>query len=171
MRRSRYVFLVRNMKTQSNDRSRRQPTPTSENAAPSSKPVSVRGQEGIVSRCTPKRKPSSTRIVVGRERLTWRADNNQLWLYRGRKRMPHACVEPDTVHPGLFRVRFSGGNVSDIVNLTRAKDAALAIVLRCLNSVAQDSPPGELQARQKSAGVSDHPRSLEGTPNPRSSEV
>jgi hypothetical protein len=80
--------------------------------------------------------------------------------------MPHACVEPDTVHPGLFRVRCSDGNVSDIVNLTRAKDAALAIVLRSLNSGAQDSPPGGLRARQKLAGVSE-----EGPPNPRSSEV
>jgi hypothetical protein len=151
------------MKTLSNDRSRRQPSSTNENAAPSTKPVSVRGREGVVSLCTPKRKPTTT--VVGRERLVWRADNNRLWLYHGRKRMPHACVEPDTVHPGLFRVRFSGGNVSDIVNLTRAKDAALAIVLRSLNSEAQDSPLGGPQARQKSVGVS------EGTPNPRSLEV
>jgi hypothetical protein len=153
------------MKTQSSDCSWREPSLISENVGPSTKPVSIKGREGIVSRCTPKRKPSATRTVFGRERLTWRADNNRLWLYRGRKRMPHACVEPDTVHPGLFRVRFSGGNVSDIVNLTRAKDAALAIVLRSLNSEAQDSPLGGPQARQKSVGVS------EGTPNPRSLEV
>ena len=85
--------------------------------------------------------------------------------------MPHACVEPDPVHPSLFRVRCSDGNVSDLVNLARAKDAALAIVLRSLNSEAQDSPPGRLQARQKSPGVSDHPRSPEDSPKPRSLEV
>jgi hypothetical protein len=32
-------------------------------------------------------------------------------------------VVPDAVHPGMSRVRWRDGHLSDITNLTRAKDA------------------------------------------------
>ena len=32
-------------------------------------------------------------------------------------------VVPDAVHPGMWRVRWPDGRLSDITNLTRAKDA------------------------------------------------
>jgi hypothetical protein len=32
-------------------------------------------------------------------------------------------VVPDEVHPGMWRVRWPDGRLSDITNLTRAKDA------------------------------------------------
>jgi hypothetical protein len=35
-------------------------------------------------------------------------------------------VEPDTQWPHMWRIRTPDGRVSDMVNLTRAKDAALA---------------------------------------------
>jgi hypothetical protein len=41
-----------------------------------------------------------------------------------------AVVEPDPVYPGMFRFRLPGGGLSDMVNLTRAKDAALAAAVR-----------------------------------------
>jgi hypothetical protein len=42
------------------------------------------------------------------------------------KRVTGVTVQPDPKWPGMFRVH-SAGVVSDIVNLTRAKDAALSI--------------------------------------------
>jgi hypothetical protein len=38
-----------------------------------------------------------------------------------------ATVKPDTDWPGLWRVHLPNGHVTDMVNLTRAKDAALSL--------------------------------------------
>jgi hypothetical protein len=43
-----------------------------------------------------------------------------------------ATIEPDANWPGMWRVRF-GGKLSDMANLSRAKDTAISIVLRGLN--------------------------------------
>jgi hypothetical protein len=44
-----------------------------------------------------------------------------------------ATVEADANWPGMWRVRF-GGMLSDMANLSRARDAAISIVLRELNA-------------------------------------
>ena len=44
-----------------------------------------------------------------------------------------AMIEPDANWPGMWRVRF-GGMLSDMANLSRAKDAAISIALRELNA-------------------------------------
>jgi hypothetical protein len=44
-----------------------------------------------------------------------------------------ATVEEDTNCAGMWRVRF-GGVLSEMANLSRAKDAAISIVLRELNA-------------------------------------
>jgi hypothetical protein len=36
-------------------------------------------------------------------------------------------IVPDAVWPGMYRLRFPGGHLSDMVNLTRAKDALAAM--------------------------------------------
>jgi hypothetical protein len=43
-----------------------------------------------------------------------------------------AAVEPDPEWPLMYRVRI-GGHVTDMVNLTRAKDAAVVLAARELN--------------------------------------
>jgi hypothetical protein len=43
-----------------------------------------------------------------------------------------ASVEEDANSPGMWRVRF-GGQLSDMANLSRAKDAAISLVLSELN--------------------------------------
>jgi hypothetical protein len=43
-----------------------------------------------------------------------------------------ATVEEDANWAGMWRVRF-GGKLSDMANLSRAKDAAISLVLRELN--------------------------------------
>jgi len=81
-------------------------------------------------------------VVVGRDRLTWHRHADRLALCLGKSRSALAWVEPDGLWPGMFRVRFPDGTLSDIVNLTRAKDAALVIVLCALNSDPQEQRPG-----------------------------
>ena len=39
----------------------------------------------------------------------------------------------DSAWPGLWRVHLSDGSVTDMVNLTRAKDAAVSLALGLLN--------------------------------------
>jgi hypothetical protein len=46
-------------------------------------------------------------------------------LYIG-KRFTGVFVRPDATWPGMWRVHTADGQVSDMVNLTRAKDAAIA---------------------------------------------
>ena len=44
-----------------------------------------------------------------------------------------ATVVPDADWPGMWRARLSDGRVSDMANLTRAKDAAISLALAVLN--------------------------------------
>jgi hypothetical protein len=56
----------------------------------------------------------------------------RLLLRAGRRLL--AAVEPDSERPGMWRVRLPDGDVSDIVNRTRAKDAAQLLALVTLHS-------------------------------------
>jgi hypothetical protein len=91
---------------------------------------------------------------VGRDRLMWRhTTDRRLLLCHGRGRNPLVTVEPDSKYTGMYRIRFPDGSLSDMVNLTRAKDAALAFALQALNCEAQETPPDASYVRQKrSAG-------------------
>jgi hypothetical protein len=50
-------------------------------------------------------------------------------LHYGTSRTPLARVVPDSTYPNMWRVIWSGGQ-SDMVNLARSKDAAMAICER-----------------------------------------
>jgi hypothetical protein len=60
--------------------------------------------------------------------LEWKGD--QLRLTTGRLL---ATVKPDPDWPGMWRVHMPDGHVSDMVNLSRAKDAASTLALVALN--------------------------------------
>ena len=47
-------------------------------------------------------------------------------LHYGSARTPIALVVPDSVYPGMYRIKWPDGVISDLANLSRAKDAALA---------------------------------------------
>ena len=64
--------------------------------------------------------------------LNWRG----LKLYHGRRFM--AEVVPDDTHVGTWRVKIGNG-LSDMVNLSRAKDAACCLTVSRLNSVGPES--------------------------------
>jgi hypothetical protein len=51
-------------------------------------------------------------------------------LHYGQAQSPLVWVEPDSVYPGMWRVVWPDGRVSDMVNLARAKDAALVLCQR-----------------------------------------
>jgi hypothetical protein len=70
--------------------------------------------------------------------LRW--DGHKLRLNSGRLL---ATVEPDTEWAGMHRVRLTDGELTDMVNLTRAKDAAAHLVLADLNKHAGrvEAPP------------------------------
>jgi hypothetical protein len=76
----------------------------------------------------PSRNVSNARQGYRSHELNW--DGLQLKLGRGRV---VATVEPDSKWPGMYRVR-CGGKLSDMVNLTRAKDAARSLALMELNT-------------------------------------
>jgi hypothetical protein len=58
--------------------------------------------------------------MIGYEDLTW--NGNEL-RHRGRTL---ATIEPDAEWPNLWRVRRPDGDLTDMVNLTRAKDAQVS---------------------------------------------
>jgi hypothetical protein len=55
-----------------------------------------------------------------------------LALYNGRARRPLVLIVPDLAHPNMWRLAWPDGRVSDLVNLARAKDAALVLCARGL---------------------------------------
>lgn len=61
--------------------------------------------------------------------LEWKGD----WLYFGKRKLVRIVV--DQKYPSMWRVELPDGRLTDMVNRTRAKDAAMSTGLRILNSV------------------------------------
>jgi hypothetical protein len=85
-----------------------------------------------------------------------RAECPAFALRYGHARTPLVLVVPDTDWPGMWRIACPDGQLSDLVNLTRAKDAAEVISehgppvrdRRRFNWHRLDSPSGAAPARQ-----------------------
>lgn len=60
--------------------------------------------------------------IVARHELTWKGR----YLYLRDRRV--ASIEPDSQWSGIWRVRWQG-KLSDMVTISRAKDAAMCVVL------------------------------------------
>lgn len=61
-----------------------------------------------------------------RRDLAWR----RCELFRHGQRAPVALIEPDAAHPGMWRFRLlPDGPLSDMVNLSRARDAAVGLIV------------------------------------------
>jgi hypothetical protein len=80
------------------------------------------------------------------------------FLHYGKSRKPLACLKPDDRYPTMWRIHWPDGEVSDMVNLTRAKDAAMAL---CRGKYPKLPHDGRLHWKQDSgqsrseAGYSD----------------
>ena len=68
--------------------------------------------------------------MYSRADLIW--EGNQLRPLSGRGR-PLAFIEPDKTWPGMWRVRLVDGWLTEMANLSRAKDAAASHALAKLN--------------------------------------
>jgi hypothetical protein len=105
-----------------------------------------------------KAESTSTKSIVGRDRLIWRSECGRLGLYRRNGNGGRQITIEPAQYPGLWRVHYPDGSLSDALNATRAKDAALAFVLHFLNSKPQDSSaqqPGMLrEANAVPTGIS-----------------
>ena len=78
--------------------------------------------------------------VFGSRELNWKGDQ----LYCGNRRLLR--IVPDQKYPGvMWRVELPDGSLTDMVNRTRAKDAAVAIGLRILNG--QETCPPSVSVR------------------------
>jgi hypothetical protein len=66
--------------------------------------------------------------IYGAEDTRW--EGRRLRLASGRLL---ATIEPDAQWAGLYRTRFPDGRLTDLLNLTRAKDAAVSLALAGLN--------------------------------------
>ena len=74
--------------------------------------------------------------IFGRDELDWHG--NVLQLGRGKL----AQIEPDAVWPSMWRVRTPDGRLTDMVNISRARDAARALALAALNQRGEETPAG-----------------------------
>jgi hypothetical protein len=67
--------------------------------------------------------------MIGRTNLSWKGDR----LYVG-TRLSGYSVVPDEQYPSMWRIRRPDGSSSDMVNRSRAKDAAMTMLARDLNN-------------------------------------
>jgi hypothetical protein len=65
--------------------------------------------------------------------LNWREDDRGLSLHLRQAKSPLLWVVADATYPGMWRIRLPDDRLSDMVNLERAKDAALSVALGALN--------------------------------------
>src|SRR5262245_5210700 len=93
--------------------------------------------------------------MIGSNQLAWHAIENGFALHRRQAKTPLLHVVPDTVYPGMWRVRFPDGRLTDMTNLTRAKETAVAIAVEALNAEKkgrQARPvPGFMRPRRPSS--------------------
>lgn len=66
--------------------------------------------------------------MYDRDALKW--DGDQVRLRSGRV---VAAIEPDATWSKMWRVRLPDGHLTDMVNRTRARDAAVTLALAALN--------------------------------------
>jgi hypothetical protein len=82
--------------------------------------------------------------------LEWRGDA----LCRVGSRTPIVTIVPDDRYPQMWRVRRPDGSLTDMLNITWARDAARSFALALLNGNKQSRLAG--LARKLEAGGDDH---------------
>jgi hypothetical protein len=59
----------------------------------------------------------------------WRKTDGMLALHRAGRRGPVLCIVRDATFPTAWRIRRPDGTITDMLNVSRAKDVAMAIAL------------------------------------------
>ena len=68
--------------------------------------------------------------MYDRQDLIWDGSQPRLFSSHG---VGLASIEPDQTKPGMWRVRLPDGHLTDMFNVSRAKDAAASLALGVLN--------------------------------------
>jgi hypothetical protein len=97
--------------------------------------------------------------IIGRNKISRKGHRGRFSLHLGNAQKPLTEVVPDAVHSGMFRVVLPSGHLSDMVNLTWAMDAAVAIALSILN---------KNQGQERLTAAPPIAQDGEGVPHPRS---
>jgi hypothetical protein len=71
--------------------------------------------------------------VIESNELTWRKTAHGFVLHRQNRGRALLAVVPDDTYLGMWRVRLPDGRLSNLTNISRAKDAAVSIALAILN--------------------------------------
>lgn len=71
--------------------------------------------------------------MIESKQLNWRRSQKGHTLHLERRATALLHVVPDQTYAGMWRIQSADGSLSDMANLTRAKDAALAMELGRLN--------------------------------------
>ena len=90
-------------------------------------PIASDGAAAQKTQCRPPPRPFALGFKSP-ARLRWNGDA----LYLDGKGRAIVRIVPDETYPGMWRV-LSGGRLSDMLNLSRAKDAAVAIACQTLS--------------------------------------
>ena len=61
--------------------------------------------------------------------LTWKFSDGIHTLHRGGAKGPVISVVADKIHPTMWRIKHRDGRLSDMVDLSRARDAAVAFAV------------------------------------------
>jgi hypothetical protein len=77
--------------------------------------------------------------VIPSSRLSWRAAGDGFVCHLG-GRGPLLRLMPDQTYPDMWRIVFPDGRVSDMTNLTRAKDAGLSHAIAYVRKGAAAPP-------------------------------
>jgi hypothetical protein len=88
--------------------------------------------------------------IIRSDQLNWRPDGDGFAICLERRTSAILHVVPDKTYAGMWRVKFPDGSLSDMANLTRAKDAGRAHALAILHSKLrhQETPSGGAYVRQ-----------------------
>jgi hypothetical protein len=95
------------------------------------------------------------RSVISSRQLNWRLNGEGFALHFERRLTALLHVVQDDAYAGMWRVRFADGSLSDMANLTRAKDAGRAHGLAALNRKldCQETAKPASPIRQNEAGA------------------
>ena len=105
---------------------------------------------------------NASAMRINSQRLTWVGDE----LVYGKRTLLR--IERDGVYLEMWRVRLPDGSLTDMVNRTRAKDAALSIAHLLLNmseslSEAPPTAPNDFEGLSDLEAVSASPGARQGT--------
>jgi hypothetical protein len=77
--------------------------------------------------------PASTGHIYGRKDFTWHEHPDGWALHAVGHQSAIVHIVPDGTWPGMWRIRHPDGQLSDMANLTRARDGAIAVAMRLLD--------------------------------------